>query len=238
MRLTRRLRFAALLMLLTPLTAFAAQLAPGAYKKVGVPVYATRDDGWYYHVTTGQFALIKNNVAYAASGQILVSDGTDFVPVTPSGAVTMSAAGVFALVDATAANSALAKPRMRVVREQVTAAGLTDGGGASGTKVLTASIPAGAVYIQTAIDTIVGFTGDTSAVIIIGDGTDTDRYNTGTPSVFTTAAAGVDLGVPSGTKFHSAAKTVTVTVTSATDITPVLASGGSFFLTLCYLEPI
>ena len=82
---------------------------------------------------------------------------------------------------------------------------------------------------------ITGFAGDTSAVITVGDGTTVDRYNTGTPTVFTTAAAGVGLGVVSGTAFHAAAKTPVVTITSAADWGSVTA--GQITLTLLYYIP-
>src|SRR5215207_3795140 len=90
----------------------------------------------------------------------------------------------------------------------------TDGGSTSGTFTLTdGTIPAGAVVLRSTVTAVTGFTGDTTATLIIGDGTDTDRYNTGTPSVFTTADA-VDAGAVSGTAFHAAAKTPVLTVTS------------------------
>lgn len=177
-------------------------------------------------------------VAAKTSGQILVGDGTDIVSVAVSGDVTLSSAGVTAIGTAKVTNAMLAKPRVRCVTETVTAASLTDGGAAVGTKTLTAAIPAGARYLATTCTALVGFAGDTSAVVTIGDGTDVDRYNTGTPDLFTTAAAGVDLGVASGTAFHATAKTVVVTVTSAADITPVIAGAGSVALQFWFLEPI
>ncbi len=134
--------------------------------------------------------------------------------------------------------SLVAKPRLRCITEALGAASLTDGGAAVGTKTLTAAIPAGARFLYTTLDTLTGFAGDTSAVITLGDGTDADRYNTGTPDIFTTAAAGVDMGAPSGTAFHSEAKTVVATVTSAADITPVLAGGGVCILRFWFLEPV
>lgn len=93
----------------------------------------------------------------------------------------------------------------------------TDGGGAAGTYDLSDQIPAGAYVIAVGLQAVVGFAGDVSAVATFGDGTDADRYNTGTPSVFATAANGVSVGDPSGTRYHNAAATVTITVTSATD---------------------
>lgn len=123
---------------------------------------------------------------------------------------------------------------LRKFSQTVTYDQFTDGGGSSGTFTLTeGSIPAGATVLFSAVTNIVGFTGDTSAVITIGDGTDPDRYNTGTPSVFTTAANGIAVGVPSGVQYHAAAKNVVLTVTSATDFGAVEA--GSVTVSLYYL---
>lgn len=121
--------------------------------------------------------------------------------------------------------------------QTITADDLTDGGGAAGTKILDLNIPAGAVVVRTIVKDIVGFAGDTSAVIQVGDGTDVDRYNTGTPNVFATASAGVDMGAPSGTAFHATAKDVVVTITSDSDITAVITDGsGSIEITVLYYE--
>lgn len=112
---------------------------------------------------------------------------------------------------------------------------MVDGGGTSGTLVLDEGIPDGARVDQSILHSLTGFTGDTSAVITIGDGTDVDRYNTGTPSVFTTNASGCDLGVPSGTAWHDDAKSVTVTITSNADFTSV--SAGEATISICYWTP-
>lgn len=115
--------------------------------------------------------------------------------------------------------------------------GMVDGGGADGTLDLDEGIPDGAVVQQAILHSLTGFTGDTGATITIGDGVDPVRYNTGTPSVFTTNASGADLGVPSGTKWHDAAATVTVTVTAtgAGDFT--LVSAGEATISICYWTP-
>ena len=119
------------------------------------------------------------------------------------------------------------------VSETIAYSSFTDGGAASGTKNLATQIPVGARVLGCHLTALTGFTGDTSAVVIIGDGTDTDRYMTGTPSVFTTAANGITLGIPSGIQYHDTAKTVTVTVTSAADFTSV--SAGSMTVEYFYL---
>ena len=110
----------------------------------------------------------------------------------------------------------------------------TDGGAAVGTYDITAgTIPAGATFLYAACTAVTGFAGDTSATVTLGDGSDAARYNTGTPSVFATAANGVALGDPSGTRYHTAAATITVTVTTAADFTSV--SAGSLTLEFFYL---
>jgi hypothetical protein len=128
-----------------------------------------------------------------------------------------------------------------LVRYQQTCAvtSFTDGGSTSGTLVLGLTIPAGALYVQTLSSALVGFAGNVSATATLGDGSDVDRYNTGTPDFFTTAAAGVAMGAPSGTAFHSAAiSTVTLTVTTNSDFTLCKSNGtGSVALTLLYWSP-
>jgi hypothetical protein len=128
-----------------------------------------------------------------------------------------------------------------LVRYQQTCAvtSFTDGGSTSGTLVLGLTIPAGALYVQTLSSALVGFAGDVSATSTLGDGSDVDRYNTGTPNFFTTAAAGVAMGAPSGTAFHSAAiSTVTLTVTTSSDFTLCKTNGtGSVSITMLYWSP-
>ena len=120
------------------------------------------------------------------------------------------------------------------LEETVAYDAFTDGLSTSGTYDITVgTIPAGATFLYAAVTAVTGFAGDTSAVLTIGDGTDADRYNTGTPDVFSTAAAGVSVGAPSGTRYHDTAATVTLTVTTAADFTSV--SAGSLTVELYYL---
>ena len=104
-----------------------------------------------------------------------------------------------------------------VIQETVSYSDFTDGGAAVGTYTFTDTIPAGATVYYTAIDAITGFTGDSSCSLTVGDGSDVDRYNTGTPSIFTTAAAGVSAGAISGTAFHATAVSPVLTATSGSD---------------------
>jgi len=127
--------------------------------------------------------------------------------------------------------------KMRLVSYQqtITRAQMTDGGATAGTIDLNVSIPAGAVFARTLITDLTGFIGDTSAVITVGvTGGDTDRYSTGTPSVFTTAATGADMGAPSGTLWHTAAAVPTVLITSGADFTNV--SAGQLTVTLFWYQ--
>lgn len=124
---------------------------------------------------------------------------------------------------------------LRTFTQTVTRAEFTDGGAALGTFLITAgTIPVGATFLIAQLEAITGFIGDTSAVITLGNAAgDVDRYNTGTPSVFTTAAAGIALGTPSGITYHATAGDITVFVTSATDFT--LVSAGSLTLRFYYI---
>lgn len=114
---------------------------------------------------------------------------------------------------------------MLVIKETFTVADMTDGGSTAGTYVLSQSIPVGALVQRCFLQNVTGFAGDSSATIQIGDGSDADRYTTGTPSVFTTATA-IDLGAVSGTAVHATAvSTVTVTITSGSDFSDVVTDG-------------
>jgi hypothetical protein len=120
--------------------------------------------------------------------------------------------------------------------ETFLASAFTDGGSTAGTKVFANAVPAGSILLGSKVVPNAGFAGDVSAALIIGDGSDTDRYNTSTVDIFTTAAAGVQSGVPSGNKLVTAANKPTLTVTSATDFTLVLAGGGSVTVSIYYIR--
>jgi len=123
--------------------------------------------------------------------------------------------------------------QMNKITATVGYAAFTDGGAAAGTYDLTDKIPAGALYIGTAIKHVTGFAGDTSAALTIGDGTDVDRYNTSTVNVFATAAHGIASGIPSGALYHVAQVTPRLTVTTAADFTSV--SAGEVTVEMYYL---
>lgn len=114
------------------------------------------------------------------------------------------------------------EPNTGYARIHVSKSDFTDGLGASGTYVTPTNVMPIGCYANglATLYVVKAATGDTTAVITAGDGTDVDRYVTGTPSIFT--AGFVDMhaaGVASGTVFHSAAKAVTLTVTGGSDFT-------------------
>ena len=98
----------------------------------------------------------------------------------------------------------------------------TDGGGASGTYTCQFTLPVDFFISQIAVVNVTGFTGDVSATLTVGDGSDVDRLNTGTPSVFTTIA-GLDMGIPSGVQSIVTAFRPVLTVTTNADFTSVTA---------------
>lgn len=126
------------------------------------------------------------------------------------------------------------KQRLVSYQQTVDIDDFTDGGGATGTLALGVSIPAGAVFARSLLTGLTGAVGDSTATIQVGDGTDVDRYSTGTPSVSADAPAGADLGAPSGTLFHADAKTPTITVTEDDDFTDITAL--AFTITLFWYE--
>lgn len=140
-----------------------------------------------------------------------------------------------ALADLPIAATQITAPNIAKISQTVLASAFTDGGGASGTKTMTTQIPAGAIFQYARALVNVAFSGDTSAVLTIGDGSDVDRYNTDTPSVFTTGQK--DVGAPSGARDHVSAATVTLTVTGGSDFGAVNPAG-SLTVDLYYLATI
>lgn len=112
----------------------------------------------------------------------------------------------------------------------------TDGGSTVGTLTTSITVPAGAILLGSKVLVPAGFAGDTSAALIIGDGSDTDRYMTGTPSVFATAATGIQTGVPSGNKLLTTANSPVLTVTTNADFTSV--SAGELDVHIYYIATV
>lgn len=121
---------------------------------------------------------------------------------------------------------------LRCLSQVVKVSQFTDGGSTVGTLMMTGFVPAGAILLGSKLLVDAGFAGDTSATLTIGDGSDVDRFNTGTPDVFTTAASGIQTGVPSGNKLITTAVQPVLTVTTNADFTSC-KSNGSGKMTVC-----
>ena len=121
-----------------------------------------------------------------------------------------------------------------VLSETVTVAQFTDGGATAGTYQMAGSLPAGAIVLRTKVGPVVGFAGDTTAALKVGDGSTTDRYNTSTASVFATAAVGVDCGIVSGLALQLTAIRPTITITSTADFTSVVTNAAGIVTVSIY----
>lgn len=174
----------------------------------------------------GAKKVIETMIALA-DGKIFVGDaGADASAVTLSGDATMTNLGALTITP----------PTVRVLTNSLTAASMTDGLGTVATKTLAGNIPAGAIILGVKVLVSVGFAGDTNALCTIGDGSVVDRYNTGTPNLFATAATGVEFGVPSGAKLQLVAVSPVVTITSTADATNMIAGGGVASISIYYIQ--
>jgi len=113
----------------------------------------------------------------------------------------------------------------------------TDGGSTAGTLNLTPTIPAGAIPLAWKAVVSTGFTGDTSATLLVGITGDTDRFsasdgqNIFAAGTFTESSIGEAVSGDGG----GSAQTVLLTLTSASDFGAVEA--GSMVLTIFYIRP-
>lgn len=170
-----------------------------------------------------------------ANGKLVVGDSDGVgAEVNMSGDATMDNAGAVTISALAVDNAMMSVPKLVTYQETFAFGDMTDST-TTGTLALSTTIPKGAIFVQSFIDAVTGFAGDTSAAITIGDGSDVDRYNTATPDVFSTVDH-LSAGAPSGTAFHSADKTPTVVITTAADFTSVTA--GSATITLMYYQSV
>jgi len=128
---------------------------------------------------------------------------------------------------------------IRKVGQWIGYADFTDGGGAAGTLNLAKQIPAGSIVLATKVTITEGFTGDTSAVMIVGLTADTDRYSLADVDVFSVAAN--KLTAPDGAEGGVYAPalitedtTVLVTITADSDWGGVTA--GKAYVEVIYLS--
>jgi len=114
---------------------------------------------------------------------------------------------------------------IRKIAQWVSYGDFTDGGGTDGTLALTDTIPAGSFIFGTKVKVVTGFTGDTTCVMDIGDGSDADLFSYTTHNIYTAADNLVE-----GCDSSSGGSTGTgiVPVTSETTVTLTTTSGSDW----------
>lgn len=126
------------------------------------------------------------------------------------------------------------------VRQRVKIGDFTDGGSAAGTFALTPKIPAGSVGLFTKVDVLTGFTGDTTAVMDVGDGTDADKFSYTTFNVLAAATGLMEQhdagsgGTETGLSLITSEATVTLTVTGGSDFGDIAA--GELEVAVYYMD--
>jgi predicted RecA/RadA family phage recombinase len=123
------------------------------------------------------------------------------------------------------------KPVLCVASKAITIATMTDNTNTTGyIDFATGAIPAFSFFVGWKIVTTTGFTGDTTAVAIIGISGDTDAYSeTTTGSVL--AAGTIGCGTPATgiNRFNAAAVTPRVTITGGADFTSISAGAATAY---------
>ena len=135
------------------------------------------------------------------------------------------ASGTTGIVAVKVHRETVGAPQIEEIIQTFARAAMTDGGGTSGYIDLTVQLPAGAVPLGWKALCNLGFTGDTSAVVMVGINGDTDRFSADTSgSVFATNALVGSLPIAAdGCKSIAAAVAMRLTITSAADFTNVVA---------------
>lgn len=120
-----------------------------------------------------------------------------------------------------------------IVCQHLELADFTDGGSTTGTCVLNATIPAGAVFNRYTLTNLTDFVGSSQVDFDLGDGTVADRYNPTTAPRLDATAVQIDGGAASGTVIHATAVTaLTATITDDSDFGDI--SSGSVTVTFFY----
>lgn len=127
--------------------------------------------------------------------------------------------------------------RFGCLSENITKSDMTDGGSTSGYKDFANTLPEGAVVKNVVFDVLTGFTGDTTAVAIVGESGNTDRFTVGSSSVLAADVVGmVSAAASADNCYLAAAVTPRVTVTGGADFTSI-ASGASMDVKIFYEIP-
>lgn len=124
---------------------------------------------------------------------------------------------------------------VKVLKLVAKASDFTDGGATVGTYTATKTLPAGAMVIGIKAQTTAGFSGDTTASVLVGKAAATDDYSG--PALTGFAAAQSKFGTPATIAEQGPAAAATaplITVTTATDFTLVVATGGRIIVDIFY----
>lgn len=126
---------------------------------------------------------------------------------------------------------------IRYIEQTVTAADMTDVT-TTGTLTMTDALPVGAIVIAWRAVVTVPFTGDTSAVLLVGITGDTDRFSASDGQSIFAAGTVADsgLGEAVGCDGVGTATSVLLTVTTASDFTST-PDDASFNIKVYYLAP-
>lgn len=107
----------------------------------------------------------------------------------------------------------------------------TDATDATGTYTCGFTLPVGFFVERCWLTNVTGFVGSSTCTVTVGEGAegDVDRFNTGTPSIFTTASR-IDLGAPAGTALIATAIQPVIIATEDSDWGDVLAGALSIHM--------
>jgi hypothetical protein len=124
-------------------------------------------------------------------------------------------------------------PKIECVVDHFLFSAMTDSGGATGTINLARQIPAGSLVLGYGGTVHTGFTGDTTATLLVGVSGDANAFSfDATQSVLAAGNVGSN-AVVDANNYRNAATTVLVTVTGGADFTSVAA--GSLTLWVIYI---
>jgi hypothetical protein len=124
---------------------------------------------------------------------------------------------------------------LRKTAARVTYADFTDGGSTDGTYNMAKQLPAGAFVVGTKVTVETAFSGDTTAVLSVGNSSDANKYSDNT--TINVASTGVVGDSPEDPlEFIATATTVKLTVTGASDFT--LITAGQILVEVFYLSTV
>ena len=124
---------------------------------------------------------------------------------------------------------------IRRVFQNVKYSDFTDGGAADGTLNLTKQLPVGAFVLGVKVTVKTGFTGNTTAVMSVGNADDANKYSDNT-TVNVLAAGVVGESPEDPLEFIATATTVKLTITGASDYT--LITAGEADVEVFYLSTV